>query len=106
MPDTLSQTKAIYEKAARPAGYRRARLLRTKASRSASRSTVVTPIVATTTSSPSRVSLGKQQLLQLKIRLASTKELNQIFMLCLRHSDRQHSRNVAFGIENNRRSKY
>ncbi len=74
MPDTLSQSKAIYDKAARSAAHRRARLLRTKTSRSASRSTVVTPIVATTTSSPSRVSPGKQQLLQLKVRLALEQE--------------------------------
>jgi hypothetical protein len=72
MPDTLSQSKAIYEKAARSAAHRRARLLRTKTSRSASRSTVVTSIVAT--SSPPRVSPGKQQLLQLKARLASEQE--------------------------------
>ncbi len=74
MPDTLSQIKAIYEKAARSAGLRRARLLRTKTSRSTSRSTVVTPIVATTTSSLLRVSPGQQQLLQLKVRLASEQE--------------------------------
>ncbi len=73
MPDTLSQTKAIYEKAARSAAHRRARLLRTTAFRSASRSTVVTPLV-TTTSSPPRVSPGKQQLFQLKARLASEQE--------------------------------
>ncbi len=73
MPNTLSQSKTIYEKAARSAGHRRAQLLRTKASRSASRSTIVTPLV-TTTSSPPRVSPGKQQLLQLKARLASEQE--------------------------------
>ena len=71
MPVTLSQTKAIYEKAARSAGYRRAQLLCTKPSRSASRSTLVPPIATTTTSSPPRVSPGQQQLLQLKVRLAS-----------------------------------
>ena len=72
MPDILSQTKAIYEKAARSAAQRRAWLLRAKTSRSASRSTVVNPTV--TTSSPPRVSQEKQQLLQLKARLASEQE--------------------------------
>jgi hypothetical protein len=72
MPDTLSQTKAIYAKAARSSAYRRARLLREKETRSAARSTVVSP--TGTTSSPPRVSQGKQQLLQLKVRLASEQE--------------------------------
>jgi hypothetical protein len=71
MPDTLSQTKAIYKKAARSAGYRKARLRRTKTSRSASRSTLVPPIATTTTSSPPRVSPGQQQLFQPKVRPAS-----------------------------------
>jgi hypothetical protein len=69
MPDTLSQSKAIYEKEARSAAIRRARLLRIKTSRPASRSTVVTPTV--TTSSKPR---GKQQLLQLRAQLASEQE--------------------------------
>jgi hypothetical protein len=75
MPDTLSQTQAIYDKAACSAATRRARLLREKAARPAllkSRSTVVTPTV--TTSSPPRVSQGNQQLLQLKARLVSEQE--------------------------------
>ncbi len=75
MPDTLSQTKAIYDKAARFADNKRARLLREKAARLALRkvrSTVVTPTV--TTSSPPRVSRGNQQVLQHKARLASEQE--------------------------------
>ncbi len=70
MPVTLSQTKAIYDKAARSAANRRARLLREKAASLASRkarSTVVTPTV--TTSSPLRVSRGNKQVLQNKTRL-------------------------------------
>jgi hypothetical protein len=74
MPDTLSQSKAIHDKAARSAAHRRARLLRIKTSRSTSRSTAVTPIVAATTSLPSRVSPGQQQFFQLKVRLASEQE--------------------------------
>ncbi len=69
MPNTLSQSKALYDKAARSTANRRAWLLREKATRFALRSAVVTPTV--TTSSPPRVSQGKQQLLQLKARLAS-----------------------------------
>jgi hypothetical protein len=75
MPDTLSQTKAIQDKAARSAANRRARLLREKAARFAlrkARSTVITPTVAT--SSPLRVSRGHKQLLQHKARLASEQE--------------------------------
>jgi hypothetical protein len=63
MPIISPQTKAIYDKAARSAANRRARLLREKAASLAlrkARSTVVTP--TTTTSSPLRVSRGKQQL--------------------------------------------
>jgi hypothetical protein len=73
MPDILSQTKAIYEKAARSAARRRAQLLHEKATRSAARSTVGWyPIV--TASTPPRVSPGGLQLLQLKARLASEQE--------------------------------
>ncbi len=75
MPGTLSQTKAIYEKAARSAANRRARLLRERAASLAlrkARSTVVTPTV--TTSSPLRVSRGNKQLLRNKTRLASEQE--------------------------------
>jgi hypothetical protein len=79
MPDTLSQTKAIYAKAARSSALRRARLLREKETRSAARSTVVTPTV--TTSSPPRVSQGKQQLLQLRARLASEQKPTPVIVL-------------------------
>jgi hypothetical protein len=75
MPDTLSQTKAIYDKAARSAANRRARLAREKSARLAlrkARSIVVTPTV--TTSTPPRVSRGHKQLLQYKTRLASEQE--------------------------------
>ncbi len=75
MPVTPSQTKAIYDKAARSAANRRARLVREKSARFAlrkARSTVVTPTV--TNSSPPRVSRGNKQLLQHKARLASEQE--------------------------------
>jgi hypothetical protein len=75
MPVTSSQTKAIYDKTARSAANRRARLLRKKAASLAlrkARSSVVTPTV--TTSSPLRVSRGNKQLLQNKTRLASEQE--------------------------------
>ena len=75
MPVISPQTKAIYDKAARSAANRRARLLREKAASLAlrkARSTVVTP--TTTTSSPLRVSRGNQQLRQNKARLTSEQE--------------------------------
>ncbi len=75
MPVISPQTKAIYDKAARSAANRRARLLRQKAASLAlrkARSTVVTP--TTTTSSPPRVSRGNQQLRQNKARLTSEQE--------------------------------
>ncbi len=75
MPVISPQTKAIYDKAARSAANRRARLLREKATSLAlrkARSTVVTP--TTTTSSPLRVSRGNQQLRQNKARLTSEQE--------------------------------
>jgi hypothetical protein len=76
MPVTSSQTKVIYDKAARSAANRRARLLREKAGSLAlrkARSTVVTPTV--TTSSPILVSRGNKQLLQNKTRLASEQQV-------------------------------
>ena len=76
MPVISPQTKAIYDKAARSAANRRARLLREKAASLAlqkARSTVVTP-TTTTTSSPLRVSRGNQQLRQNKARLTSEQE--------------------------------
>ena len=75
MPVISPQTKAIYDKAARSAANRRARLLRERAASLAlrkARSTVVTPTV--TTSSPLRVSRGNKQLLQNKTRLASEQQ--------------------------------
>ncbi len=75
MPVISPQTKAIYDKAARSAANRRARLLREKAASLAlrkTRSTVVTPTTAT--SSPLRVSRGNQQLRQNKARLTSEQE--------------------------------
>ncbi len=75
MPVISSQTKAIYDKAARSAANRRARLLREKAASRAlrkARSAVVTP--ATITSSPLRVSRRSQQLRQNKARLTSEQE--------------------------------
>jgi hypothetical protein len=72
---TSSQTKAIYDKAARSATNRRARLLREKAASLVlrkARSTVVAPTA--TTSSPLRVSRGNKQLLQNKARQASEQE--------------------------------
>ena len=75
MPVISWQTKVIYDKAARSAANRRARLLRENATSLAlrkARSTVVTP--TTTTLSPIRVSRGNQQLRQNKARLTSEQE--------------------------------
>ncbi len=76
MPVISPQTKAIYDKAARSAANRRARLLREKAANLALRKARSTVVTATaTTSSPLRVSRGNKQLLQNKTRLASEQEV-------------------------------
>ena len=75
MPVTSSQTKAIYDKAARSAANRRARLVREKSARLALRKARFTVVTLTVTiSSPLRVSRGNKQLLQNKTRLASKQE--------------------------------